>query len=221
MKKKRKKRSNALFGAGTTSTKRRSKNRFSPDNIKDESMPILLVAAGVIAANFAGKTIDGFVKPEGGVVKKMIKPAVLAGAGLALKILADNKMLKDFGTGLAIGGVLSGVKTVTKQNLVEHLSGDLESLNPDLPDFAGYLESGFDGELANIDGEIENVDGAIEDVDYVDADDEDIDGDFDGDDDDDDLSGRRRKGGRGGGRKRRALPPAEETFVDVETVDFA
>jgi hypothetical protein len=128
-------------------------------------------------------------------------------------------MLKDLGTGLAIGGVLSGVKTATKQNLVENLSGDLESLNPDLPDFAGYLESGFDGELANIDGE-------IEDVDFVDGDDDDdeIDGDFDGnlesDDDDDDLSGRKRRGGRGG-RRRRALPSPADNVQDAEVIDFA
>ena len=227
MKKKRKKRTGSLGTA--TATKRKGKNRFSPDNLKDETAPILLVAAGVIAANFIGKTVDGFVKPEESVVKKMIKPLVLAGAGLAVRIMTDNKMFKDFGTGLAVGGVLSGVKTATKQNLVEHLSGDLESLNPDLPDIAGYLESGFDGELANLDEELADIDGEVEYVEYVDGDDDDIDGDLESDDDDldgdddDDLSGRKRKGGRGrkgGGKRRRALPPAD-VVQDAEVVDFA
>ncbi len=212
MRKKPKKKRNGLFGTSTSGApKRKGKNRFSMDNLKDETTPVLLVAAGVIAANFAGKTIDGFVKPDNSTVKKAIKPLVLAGAGLALKIMTDNKMLKDFGTGLAIGGVLSGVKMATKQNLLENLSGDLEQLNPDLPDIAGYLESGIDGDLEDIDGGAEEAE-IIDGYEYIDGDDDE----FSGDDDlegDDDLSGRKR-------RRRRALPLANNTPADTETVDF-
>ena len=230
-KKTRKKRKNSFGELAGTKSKRTRKNRFSMDNLKDETAPVLLVAAGVIAANFMGKTIDGFVKPdESSAIKKLIKPVVLAGAGLALKIMTDNQMLKDLGAGMAIGGVLSGVKLATKQNLVENLSGDLEQLNPDLPDIAGYLESGMDGDLSDIDGEMEDLDGDYEDAEVIDGDDDDdLDGDDDDDLDGDDLSGRRGKGGRRGrggkgGRRmgRRALlPPAtEETPPSVDAVDF-
>jgi hypothetical protein len=208
-KKSRKKRSN-LFGTPATS-KRKGKNRFSMDNIKDEGMPVVLVAAGVIAANFVGKTIDGFVPANNNAMKKAIKPIALAGAGLALKILSDNKMLKDFGTGLAIGGLLSGVKAATKQNLLENLSGDLEQLNPDLPDIAGYLESSFDGDLEDVDGDLEYADAEV-----IDGDDDDLDG--DDDDLDGDLPGRKRKGRKGRGRRKMLSPAAEET--PLESIDF-
>ncbi|MCL2682243.1 MAG: hypothetical protein FWE63_02000 [Bacteroidales bacterium] len=198
--------------------KRKGKNRFGVDSLKDESMPILLVAAGLVAANFGSKVIDGFVKPDSSAIKKSIKPLLLAGTGLALKIMFDKKMVKDFGTGLAVGGILSGIKTFTKQSLIENLNGDLEYFNPDLPEIHGYLESGMDGDLENL----ADVDGEFEDVDVMDGQLEEIDG---GDDEDldGDLSGRKNRREKFGRRKgRRSLPqPAIEDASFEDAVDFA
>jgi hypothetical protein len=211
MKKKSRKKRNTL--SGTSSSAQGRKNRFSVENVKSEGLPILLVAAGLVAANALGKFVDDTIKTDNKAIKKIIKPVIVAGTGLAMKILLEKKELKDIGTGVAISGILTGLKEWTADTkLAPFLSGEFDGLNPDLPEFpdmAGYLESAIDGDLADIDGEIEDVDA--EEV----AGDDDLDGDFD---DDDDLSGRKRGGRKG--KRRRALPPAEETLTETEAVNF-
>jgi hypothetical protein len=87
-----------------------------------------LIILGMVGGNMAGKLIDKVIKPDANATglknaKNLIRPVIQISAGLAGRILLKNENLKLIATGVAVGGVFSGVKVLLKKDLLAGLTG--------------------------------------------------------------------------------------------------
>jgi len=87
-----------------------------------------LIILGMVGGNMAGKLIDKVIKPDPNATglknaKNLIRPVIQISAGLAGRVLLKNENLKLIATGVAVGGVFSGVKVLLKKDLLAGLTG--------------------------------------------------------------------------------------------------
>jgi hypothetical protein len=82
----------------------------------------------MVGGNMAGKLIDKVIKPDPNATglknaKNLIRPVIQISAGLAGRVLLKDENLKLIATGVAVGGVFSGVKVLLKKDLLAGLTG--------------------------------------------------------------------------------------------------
>lgn len=87
-----------------------------------------LIILGMVGGNMAGKLIDKVIKPDPSAkglknAKNLIRPVIQISAGLAGRVLLKDENLKLIATGVAVGGVFSGVKVLLKKDLLAGLTG--------------------------------------------------------------------------------------------------
>jgi len=87
-----------------------------------------LIILGMVGGNMAGKLIDKVIKPDPNATglknaKNLIRPVIQISAGLAGRVLLKDENLKLIATGVAVGGVFSGVKVLLKKDLLAGLTG--------------------------------------------------------------------------------------------------
>ncbi len=147
------------------------KTKISGKQVLDEVKGPILIVAGMIGANMAGKAIDKVLKVESSLegmnVKSMAKPVVLLTAGVAGAIFLKEPNLKLIATGIAASGIASSVKVFLKKDLLAGFDGlgesdliQIEPYDPELPE----LE---DGSYDTLDVEIAGPDTMLDDYEEI------------------------------------------------------
>ncbi len=150
-------------------TAKSSKKKVGKADIIDAVKKPLLVIAGMVVGSFGGKAIDTMLKvadlPDGFNVKKLVRPLVLMGAGVAGSILIKNDDVKLVAAGVTGSGIATGIKVFLKKDILNGLAGigdggelgedvvtqlTIEPYNPELKDLGNadqvYLpESNING----------------------------------------------------------------------------
>ena len=144
--------------------KSKSSSKVNSKAMMEEIKNLALVGAGVVAGSVGGRMVDKALKvdsaQQGFNAKAMVRPALLIGAGAYGAIKSKNRHIRMFSAGVGASGVLSGIKALTKKDLLsgpdggglgtmlypssvyrEPMNLSLERYNPDLP----VLGSGMTG----------------------------------------------------------------------------
>ncbi len=131
-------------------------SKINSGAVMEEVKKLALLGGGVVLGSLGGKLIDNVLKVDSGIPgfnpKALVRPAVLVGAGTAGVLMLKDNNLKLIATGVGASGVLSGVKTFMKKDLLNGLADfsglgevnpidvyrepvnlSIERYNPDLP----------------------------------------------------------------------------------------
>jgi hypothetical protein len=131
-------------------------SKINSGAVMEEVKKLALLGGGVVLGSLGGKLIDNVLKVDTGIPgfnpKALVRPAVLVGAGTAGVLMLKDNNLKLIATGVGASGVLSGVKTFMKKDLLNGLADfsglgeanptdvyrepinlSIERYNPDLP----------------------------------------------------------------------------------------
>ncbi len=175
-----KKRKKKGLGAVAAAARPAKKAGISSKSIADECVPILLTAAGLAGASIAGGMIDKMLKAsEGSTVKKLVRPIVLTVGGAAIKLFVADKHVKSVADGVAIAGILSGIKVLTKKDLLAGIEeDDIQGLDgksqkrrfptpisiehpPYTPDLPALEAASIDEDMSGVEEEIAGDDDAM------------------------------------------------------------
>jgi len=160
-------------------SKSKKSSKVNSKAVMEEIKNLALVGAGVVAGSVGGRMVDKVLKvdpaQQGFNAKAMVRPALLIGVGAFGAMKAKNHMMRMLAAGVGASGALSGIKALTKKDLLsgpdggglgsswptsvyrEPLNMSVERYNPDLPMLsAGPLSDAY-GEAVPMADELEAV----------------------------------------------------------------
>ena len=135
-------------------SKSKSRSKVNSGAVMEEIKNLAFIGAGVVAGSIGGRMVDKALKvdsnQQGFNAKGMVRPALLIGAGTYAAIKSKNRMVRMLSAGIGAAGVLSGIKALTKKDLLagaewglgetfplqvyrEPLNLSMDRYNPDLP----------------------------------------------------------------------------------------
>lgn len=107
--------------------KKRNTRAVTKDAIGKEIKAVLLVGAGMVAGSMGGKVIDKALKVDPTdtrlSLKKLIRPLALISAGTIGHLKLANENFKQLAKGVALSGLMTGIKVVLRKDLLNGLDG--------------------------------------------------------------------------------------------------
>lgn len=126
-----------------------------------ELKTLALISGGLLLGNMGGKAIDKLLKVESGgsgmQLKKLARPLLLLGTGVAGAMRMKDGNLRLLSAGVGASGLLGTVEALTGKDLLSGASGDyagvyrdpmsrpLPRFEPDLPLLGSGLSAGGGG----------------------------------------------------------------------------
>ena len=115
-------------------SKRKSSSKMSSGAVMEEIKNLAYIGAGVVAGAVGGQMVDKAMKVDatqtGFNAKGMVRPMLLIGAGTYGAIKSKNRAIRMLSAGVGAAGVLSGIKVLTKKDLLAGAEGGLGEAYP-------------------------------------------------------------------------------------------